>query len=340
MPPRKKILIVDDVPENIQILIEAVRDEYSVIAATSGEKALALSVVEPLPEIILLDVMMPGMDGYELCSRLKQNQKTAGIPVMFITTMNEDMNEERGLDLGAVDYITKPINPSLVKKRIRNQIELKQYRDHLELLVKERTAEIHETRLDIIRILGRAAEYKDNETGIHIIRMSRYCEKIAMAYGLDSKSAELLLNASPMHDVGKIGIPDNILQKPGRLDDSEREIMNRHAHMGYKIIGRHKSEILSLAAVIAYEHHEKWDGTGYPRGLKGEEISIFSRIVAIADVFDALTSKRVYKDAMPVEHAIDLIINEKGKHFDPDVADAFLSIIPAILEVRQEHSDE
>jgi putative two-component system response regulator len=340
MPGKKKILIVDDVPENIQILMESLKDEYSVIAATSGEKALKLSIVEPRPEIILLDVMMPGMNGYELCRRLKDNAVTADIPVMFITTLNEDMNEEQGLDLGAVDYITKPINPSIVKKRIKNQIELKQHRDHLELLVKERTAEIDETRLDIIRILGRAAEYKDNETGIHIIRMSRYCEKIALAYGLDSKDAELLLNAAPMHDVGKIGIPDNILQKTGRLDQKEREIINSHAYIGSKIIGKHGSEILSTAAIIAYEHHEKWDGSGYPRGLKGEEINIFSRITAIADVFDALTSKRVYKEIWPVEDAVKLIKDERGKHFDPEVVDAFLSIIPEILKIREEHSDE
>lgn len=340
MPEKKKILIVDDVPENIQVLIESLKDEYSIIAATSGEKALKLSIIEPLPEIILLDVMMPGMDGYELCRRLKDNNITTDIPVMFITTLNEEMNEERGLDLGAVDYITKPINPSIVKKRIRNQIELKQHRDHLELLVIKRTSEIHETRLDIIRILGRAAEYKDNETGIHIIRMSRYCEKTALAYGLDNKEVELLLNASPMHDVGKIGIPDGILQKPGRLDEKEREVMNSHAYIGSKIIGRHDSPILNTAAIIAYEHHEKWDGTGYPRGLKGEEINIFSRITAIADVFDALTSKRVYKDIWPVEDAVDLIKNERGKHFDPAVVDAFLSILPDLLKIRQEHSDE
>ncbi len=340
MPEKKKIMIVDDVPENIQVLIESLKDEYSIIAATNGEKALKLSIIDPLPEIILLDVMMPGIDGYELCRRLKDNNITADIPVMFITTLNEDMNEERGLDLGAVDYITKPINPSIVKKRIKNQIELKQHRDHLELLVKKRTAEIDETRLDIIRILGRAAEYKDNETGIHIIRMSRYCEKIALACGLDNKDAELLLNASPMHDVGKIGIPDVILQKPGRLDEKEREVMNSHAYIGSKIIGRHDSLILSTAAVIAYEHHEKWDGTGYPRRLKGEEINIFSRITAIADVFDALTSKRVYKEIWPVEDAVNLIKNERGKHFDPAVVDAFLSIMPEILKIRQEHLDE
>lgn len=340
MTAKKKILIVDDVPDNIQILIEALRDEYSVIAATSGEKALILSLTEPLPEIILLDVMMPGMDGYELCRRLKDNRITSDIPVMFITTLNEEMNEERGLDLGAVDYITKPINPSIVKKRIRNQIELKQHRDHLEQLVKERTAEIHETRLDIIRILGRAAEYKDNETGVHIIRMSRYCEKIAAACGLDADEAELLLNASPMHDVGKIGIPDVILQKPGRLDEKERAVMNTHAYIGYKIIGKHDSRILSTAAIIAYEHHEKWDGTGYPRGLKGEEINIFSRIVALADVFDALTNKRVYKEKWSVEDAVSLIKDEKGKHFDPAVVDAFISVLPLILEIKNEHVDE
>ena len=339
MTVKSKILVVDDVPGNIQIVMQALKDEYSVVAATSGEKALALAMADPAPSMILLDVMMPGMDGYEVCRRLKENERTSGIPVMFITTLDEDINEEKGLDLGAVDYIAKPINPALVKKRVRNQLELKLYRDRLEGLVQERTAQIHDTRLEIIRMLGRAAEYKDNETGTHIVRMSRYCQEIALAYGVSEKEAELLLNAAPMHDVGKIGIPDRILQKPGPLDDEEWKIMKEHAYMGYLIIGKHDSEILKAASVIAYQHHEKWDGKGYPRGLKGNDIDFFSRVVALADVFDAVTSERVYKNPWPMDDALDLVKRERGEHFDPAVADAFFKALPKILEIKEEYSD-
>lgn len=340
MSVKPKILVVDDVPGNIQIVMQALKDEYSIVAATSGEKALVLAAADPPPSMILLDVMMPEMDGYEVCRRLKDNKKTSGIPVMFITTLDEDANEERGLDLGAVDYIAKPINPALVKKRVRNQLELKLYRDHLEELVKERTAQIHSTRLEIIRMLGRAAEYKDNETGTHIIRMSKYSQEISLAYGAGEKEAELLLNAAPMHDVGKIGIPDSILQKPGPLDPDEWNIMKGHAYMGYLIIGKHDSEILKAASVIAYQHHEKWNGKGYPKGLKGEEINIFSRIVSLADVFDALTSERVYKKAWPMEDALDLVKKERGEHFDPAVVDAFFNTLPQIIKIKEEYGDE
>ena len=340
MTIKPKILVVDDVPGNIQIIMQALKDEYSVIAATSGEKALALASGDSRPSIILLDVMMPGMDGYEVCRRLKENEKTSGIPVMFITTLDEDVNEAKGLDLGAVDYIAKPINPALVKKRIKNQLDLKLYRDHLEALVQERTVQIHNTRLEIIRMLGRAAEYKDNETGTHIIRMSKYCQAMALAYGLSEKEAELLLNAAPMHDVGKIGIPDRILQKPGPLDEEEWKIMKRHAYMGHLIIGKHDSDILQAAAVIAHEHHEKWNGKGYPRGLKGEEIDFFSRITALADVFDAITSKRVYKDPWPLEDALELIKKESGEHFDPAVVDAFFQALPEIKIIMEKYGDE
>jgi putative two-component system response regulator len=226
-----------------------------------------------------------------------------------------------------------------VKKRVRNQLELKLYRDRLESLVRERTVQIHNTRLEIIRMLGRAAEYKDNETGTHIVRMSRYSQEIALAYGMSEKEAELLLNAAPMHDVGKIGIPDRILQKPGPLDDEEWKIMKGHAYMGHLIIGDHDSEILKAASVIAYQHHEKWDGKGYPRGLKGEEIDFFSRVTALADVFDAVTSERVYKDPWPMEDALGLVRKERGGHFDPVVADAFFEALPKILEIKEEYSD-
>ncbi len=340
MAVKPKILVVDDVPGNIQIVMQALRNDYSVVAATSGERALALASADPAPSMILLDVMMPEMDGYEVCRRLKENKKTAGIPVMFITTLDEDSNEEKGLDLGAVDYIAKPINPALVKKRVRNQLELKLHRDHLEELVQERTAQIHKTRLEIIRMLGRAAEYKDNETGTHIVRMSKYSQEISLACGVSEGEAELLLNAAPMHDVGKIGIPDYILQKPGPLNPDEWKIMKGHAYMGYLIIGKHDSEILQSASMIAYQHHEKWNGTGYPRGLKGEEIHLFSRIVALADVFDALTNERVYKKAWPMEDALALVKKERGEQFDPAVVDAFFNILPKIIKIKEEYSDE
>ncbi|MFA5518445.1 MAG: HD domain-containing phosphohydrolase [Spirochaetota bacterium] len=340
MTVKPKVLVVDDVPGNIQIVMQALKDDYSVVAATNGERALALASADPAPSMILLDVMMPEMDGYEVCRRLKEDEKTSGIPVMFITTLDEDANEEKGLDLGAVDYIAKPINPALVKKRVRNHLELKLYRDRLEGLVRERTAQIHKTRLEIIRMLGRAAEYKDNETGAHIIRMSKYSQEISLAYGVGEEEAELLLNAAPMHDVGKIGIPDSILQKPGSLDPDEWNIMKSHAYMGYLIIGKHDSEILQSASVIAYQHHEKWNGKGYPRGLKGEEIDLFSRIVALADVFDALTSERVYKKAWSMEDALDFVKRERGEHFDPAVVDAFFNTLPQIIKIKEEYADE
>lgn len=340
MKGKKRILIIDDVPENIQVLMESLKDEYSIVAATSGQKGLSLAAGDPLPEIILLDVMMPGMDGFEVCRRLKSDVRTEKIPVIFITTLDDDIDEGRGLDLGAVDYITKPFSPSLVKKRIRNHVELKEHRDHLESLVKQRTAEIESTRLEITRVLGRAAEFKDNETGIHIVRMSRYCQALALASGLGVEQAELILNASPMHDVGKIGIPDSILQKPARLDDQEMKIMQTHAYIGYKIIGQHEAELLQTAAMIAYEHHEKWDGTGYPRRLKGSEINIMSRITALADVFDALTSRRPYKEEWPVEKAVELIQNERGMHFDPELVDTFIRILPEILTIKKEYRED
>lgn len=331
--------MVDDTVENLEILDEVLRENYYVKLAKNGKTALKIAE-STLPDIILLDVMMPDMDGYEVCRHLKSNFITKKIPVIFVTAKNEVMDEERGFESGIVDYITKPISPSIVLARLKTQLMLHNQNRALEEMVQKRTRELVESRYEIIKRLGIAAEYKDNETGMHIYRMSNYCRIIALNYGLDMVEAELVKDVSPMHDIGKIGIPDEILTKPGKLTRGEFEIVKKHCEIGAKIIGGHDSELLHTAGVIALEHHEKWDGTGYPRGLKGEEINIYARITAIADVFDALTSKRPYKDVWPDIEAIDFIKSQSGKHFDPKVVEAFLKGINEIISIKNKYPDE
>lgn len=333
------VLIVDDAPENINILSELLFSVYSIRAATNGVKALAIALSDDPPDIILLDVMMPGMDGYEVCRKLKDSVKTKDIPLIFVTSLDEASEEAKGLELGAVDYITKPYNPDIIKKRVHNHLELKKHRDHLEELVKERTAELRETRLEIIHKLGLAAEYRDKETGTHIVRISYYCQLLATAYGLSQNEVDLILNTAPMHDIGKIGIPDGILLKPGSLNEEEWKIMKTHCAIGAQIIGKHPSDLLQAAGVIALTHHEKWNGSGYPRCLCGLDIPLYGRIVAIADVFDAITSKRPYKEACSVEKAIDFIKSEKGRHFEASLVDTFLDVLPDIIRVKNNFSD-
>lgn len=333
------ILIVDDAPENIMILSELLLPDYAVRAAVNGPKALAIAMSEDPPDLILLDVVMPGMDGYEVCKRFKNSEKTKDIPVIFVTSLDEASQEAKGLELGAVDYITKPYNADIVRKRVHNHLELKKHRDHLEELIQERTAELLATRLEIIHKLGLAAEYRDNDTGMHIMRLGHYCRIIAVAYGLSNDEAELLFNTAPMHDIGKIGIPDEILLHPGPLSDKEWKLMKTHCEIGARIIGDHPSELLQTAGIIALTHHEKWNAQGYPQGLRGMDIPLYGRIVAIADVFDALTSKRPYKGAWPVEKAVDLIQKERGQHFDATLVDVFLEAFPDIISVKEKFSD-
>ena len=242
--------------------------------------------------------------------------------------------------MGAVDYIIKPISPAIVLARVRTHLALYDQTRELERLVDLRTAELETTRLQIIRRLGRAAEFKDNETGNHVIRMSHYARLTAQAAGLGSAQVEVLFHAAPMHDVGKIGIPDNILLKPGKLDEVEWEVMRQHPAMGAKIIGQHSDELLQAASSVALTHHEKWDGSGYPQGLRGEEIPIFGRIVAIADVFDALTSVRPYKKAWTVEAALQMIDEGAGQHFDPGLIQPFKSALPDILKIKAQYAEE
>ncbi|MDI4652344.1 MULTISPECIES: two-component system response regulator [Pseudoalteromonas] len=318
---RARILVVDDEPANLKVIREVLANDYRLSFAKSGELALQLIENEP-PKLILLDIMMPDMSGFEVCKVLKANPKTAHIPVIFVTALSHEQDESEGFALGAVDYITKPISPAIVRARVKN---------HLSLVQAEQLQLAH---IDLIQRLGRAAEYKDTDTGEHIARMSRYSKVLALAYGMSEYEAEQLKQAAPMHDVGKIGIPDSVLLKPGRLNENEYEHMKQHALIGAKILENSTSPLLQLAHKLALEHHEKWDGTGYPYGLKGEEISIEGRIVTIADVFDALTSKRPYKKAWTVEEALDLLKDEAGKHFDPQLVDLFIGQIDSIIEIK------
>lgn len=318
---RPRLLLVDDEPTNLQVLRHVLQADYRLLFATDGARALQVAR-EQLPQLILLDIMMPGMDGYAVCRALKADPATAGIPVIFITALNDSQDETAGFDVGGVDYLTKPVSPPVVRARVRT---------HLSLV---RMEELRETRLQIVQRLGRAAEYKDNETGLHVIRMSHFSKLLALAAGCSPAWAEDLLNAAPMHDVGKIGIPDAVLRKPGPQDAAEWDTMRRHPEIGAEIIGEHPSGVLQLAREIALAHHEKWDGSGYPRDLAGEAIPVSARIVAIADVFDALTTRRPYKEPWPVQEAMSHIAAQAGKHFDPALVALFAPLLPQLLEIR------
>ncbi|WP_285163284.1 response regulator [Shewanella goraebulensis] len=332
------VLIVDDTPENIDILVGILGADYKIKVAIDGPKALALAQ-KSSPDLILLDVMMPGMNGYEVCQKLKSEPLTCHIPVIFVTALADTEDETQGFALGAVDYITKPVSPAVVKARVKTHLSLYDQKRLLESEVELRTKELRETRFEIIRRLGRAAEYKDNETGLHVIRMSHYARLLAIAAGHSSRFCELLYNAAPMHDIGKIGTPDAILRKPGKLDADEWKEMQAHAAIGAEIIGEHDDPLLQMAKRIALSHHEKWDGSGYPNGLSGEEIPIEGRIIAIADVFDALTSARPYKKAWTVEDTMGLIEKESGKHFDPELVEKFKSVLDDVKTIKAQHEE-
>ncbi|WP_174875753.1 HD-GYP domain-containing protein [Vogesella oryzae] len=324
---RPTLLLVDDEPTNLQILRAILQQDYRLLFARDGDKALALAHSEQ-PRLILLDVMMPGMTGLEVCRQLKTAAATAAIPVIFVTALADASDEAEGFAAGAVDYISKPVSPAIVRARVKT---------HLSLV---RADELRATRLQIIQRLGMAAEYKDNETGLHVIRMSHYSRVLALAAGLGEELADELLHAAPMHDIGKIGVPDAILQKKGKLDDAEWVLMRQHTAIGARIIGEDSSSLLQMARRVAEYHHEKWDGSGYPHGLAGEAIPLEARIVAIADVFDALTSVRPYKPAWPVDEAIAYVRDQAGKHFDPRLAELFCAQLPAILAIQARWAEQ
>ena len=323
---RPRLLLVDDEPTNLQLLRQVLQADYRLLFATDGARALQLAK-EQRPDLILLDIMMPGMDGYAVCQALKRQPLTAHIPVIFVTALTDTQDETRGFDVGAVDYITKPVSPPVVRARVRTQLSL------------VHTDELRASRLQIVQCLGRAAEYKDNETGRHVIRMSLYAQQLALAAGCSAAWAEDLLHAAPMHDIGKIGIPDAVLLKPGPLDAPEWEVMRTHPHIGAEIIGNHGAHVLQLARSIALAHHEKWDGSGYPHGLAGEAIPLEARICAIVDVFDALTSTRPYKKPWSTEDAVAHIQSQAGKHFEPRLVELFVALLPQLLPIQAQWAD-
>jgi putative two-component system response regulator len=314
------LLLVDDEATNLRVLKQVLQDDYRLTFAKSGAEALRLVQLDK-PDLILLDVMMPDMTGFETCKRLKAEADSKAIPIIFVTALKDAMDEAKGLELGAVDYITKPISPAVVKIRVKTHLSLVQ------------ADELKRTRLEVIQRLGRASEYKDNETGLHVMRMSHYSQVLALAYGFSESLAEELLHAAPMHDLGKIGIPDEIMLKPGKLTAAEFEIMKTHPLIGAEIIGECDSSLLSLAKEVALNHHEKWDGTGYPHGLKGEKIPIAARIVALADVFDALTTKRPYKEAWPLDKTLAYLKAQSGHHFEPKLVSLFIQELDKILVI-------
>jgi len=324
---RPTLLLVDDEPTNLQILRHTLQDDYRLLFAKRGQAALDL-VGADRPDLILLDVMMPGLSGYAVCERLKQQPETTTIPIIFITAMADTSNEQQGLELGAVDYITKPFNAHIVRARVRTHLSLVHVRA------------LEESRLRVVQCLGAAAECKDNETGRHVIRMSHYAQTLARAAGYSEHAATELLHAAPLHDVGKIGTPDAILRKPGALNAEEWAVMQQHTLIGTRIIGEHADGLLHLAAIIARSHHERWDGSGYPDGLAGEDIPHAARIAAIADVFDALTSVRPYKKAWSLEEALDYIQAASGKHFDAELVTLFMGCLPAIKDIAARWSDD
>ncbi|HVR48647.1 MAG TPA: HD domain-containing phosphohydrolase [Pseudorhodoferax sp.] len=323
---RPTLLLVDDEPTNLQVLRHVLQADYQLLFALEGTKALALAR-EKRPDLILLDVMMPGISGHDVCRALKTDAQTAAIPVIFITALSDARDETVGFEAGAVDYMVKPISPAVVRARVRNQLSL------------VRVDELRRSRLEIVQRLGRAAEYKDNETGMHVVRMSHYAYTLARAIGVSAELADDLLHAAPMHDVGKIGIPDSILCKSQGLTDEEWIVMRSHTTIGADIIGQHEGGVLAMAARIALSHHEKWNGKGYPHGLAGAAIPLEARIVAIADVFDALVHARPYKPAWSVEQAGSLLQREAGQHFDPALTAVFLHCLPRMLEIREEFAE-
>lgn len=310
------ILIVDDTPENLDVLKGVLTPTYDVKVAING--SIALKIAEKFrPNLILLDIMMPEMDGYEVSMRLKENPLTSHIPIIFITAMNDALDEAKGFDSGAVDYITKPISPVVVMARVKTHLALSDQQIALDFEVKKKTKELSDSRIDLVERLARASEYNDNDTGNHLEKVQGYMVVIAKECELSSDEQEIIALASKMHDVGKIGIKDEILMKPGKYTEEEFNIMKTHCALGAEILGSHTDKLLSAASIVALQHHERWDGTGYPNGLEGDEIHLYARICAIADVFDALTSKRSYKKAWDFEEAWTYLFSQSGTHFDP-----------------------
>ena len=356
----KTVLIVDDTPDNISVMTALLEDEYRLKVANSGERALAIARSANPPDLILLDIMMPGMDGYEVCRQLKSDPATRDIAVIFLTAKSQIEDERLGLELGGGDYITKPISPPILLGRVKNHLALKasadflrDKNDFLEQEVERRTRELHAIQNVTIHALASLAETRDTETGSHIRRTQNYVRILAeklkhhprFCLTLNDEYIATLFKSAPLHDIGKVGIPDRILLKPGRFEPAEFEVMKTHTTLGRDAIQAAEDSLgmrvdfLSMAKEIAYGHQEKWDGSGYPLGLAGESIPLSARLMALADVYDALISRRVYKDGMSHEKAVDIIVTGRAAHFDPDIVDAFLELQEEFQAVAARYAD-
>ncbi len=362
------ILVVDDTPDNLSLMSDLLSDDYIVRVANGGERAIKIVTSDRPPDLILLDIMMPELDGYEVCARLKADERTKDIPIIFLTAKSEVSDETKGLELGAVDYLTKPISPPILLARVKTHLTMKKMQDLLkdkaallqdevntqtrELI--ERTKEIIATQDVTIHAMASLAETRDNDTGNHIRRTQFYVKLLAeklrfnpnFSYFLnDDKTIEILFKSAPLHDIGKVGIRDKILLKPAKFDYDEFEIMKTHTTLGRDTILHAERSLgievpfLKYAKEIALSHHEKWDGSGYPQGLVGNEIPISARLMAIADVYDALISSRVYKTGMPYEKAVAIITEGRGSHFDPEIVDAFLEIQEDFKKIALTYTD-
>lgn len=329
------VLVVDDQSVNIGILREALKADYRVLAAKSGESGLRIAAQEK-PDLILLDVVMPGMSGLETCRALKADEQTRDIPVIFVTAQDSPIDEEHGFQAGAVDYIHKPAHPHIIRVRVKIHLQLSDQKRALEHLVADRTRQILEIQHEVVKRLSIASEYKDTETGFHINRIGRYAVVLAGALGVPASAWDEYRDAASLHDIGKIGIPDSVLLKPGKLDEAEWEVMKTHTTIGARMLEDLPQPLFKLSAASALTHHERWDGTGYPQGLRGKEIPLIGRIVAVCDVFDALNSDRPYKKAWPLEETMKHVAAGRGIHFDPEVVDAFLAFQPALVEISRE----
>lgn len=357
---KQTVLIVDDTPDNISLLSALLKEQYKIKVATNGVKALQIAMIEPRPELILLDVMMPEMDGYETCRRLKSNPATADIPVIFLTARSESQDEELGLRLGAIDYICKPISPPIVMARVATHLSLSRARQlladqnrHLEHLVAERTAQLLRIQDALILTMASLVEIRGNAVSNHLIRTQHYVTALArqlqthprFAAVLTDANIELLRKCAPLHDIGKVGVLDTLLLKAGKLEPHEYDLVKMHTIYGRDTIATMENKLdasddfLMLAREIAYSHHERWDGTGYPQGLKGEEIPALARLMAVADVYDALISERAYKLAFSHEKAVAIMREGRGSHFDPDILDAFLQIEDQMLAISAQFID-
>lgn len=358
---KKTVLVVDDTPENLFLISDLLKGEYYVKVANSGAKALRIMSGDILPDLVLLDILMPEMDGYDVLKVLKSDIRTKHVPVIFLTSKAEDADEELGLNLGAEDYITKPISSPVMLARVRKHLKLKaaadflrDKNDYLTQEVDRRTQEVRAIQDVTILAMASLAETRDNETGNHIRRTQFYVQALALKLknhprftaALSDEAIDLMFKSAPLHDIGKVGIPDQILLKPGRLTSEEFEIMKTHTTIGLQAIEHAERRLgtsvdfLKYAKEIAYFHQEKWDGSGYPEGVTGEDIPISARIMAVADVYDALISRRVYKPAMSHQEAIAIIAEGQGHHFDPDIVTAFLEIQGEIQQIAADFGDK